>query len=172
MDLSCNSINFETGLLSRTDARAAIVPMRLRIIRDRLAINRSRCPAPCERNDDHHVMDAKRPNARACRSTACSLTVCVAKSNVLPPRSKGWERLGRRRSPRKRLWAPRHCSGFWQHRVISREVVDEIDVSVQGRWSRILGNVLRCSPFVAESVAARGGGEKEVGLVPAFFVSG
>ena len=91
---------------------------------------------------------------------------------MCPPRFQGWERLGRRRSSRKRLWAPRHCSGFWQHRVISREVVDEIDVSAQGRWSRTLGIVFRWLPFVAESAAVRGGGEKEVGLVPAFFVSG
>lgn len=86
-------------------------------------------------------------------------------------RSAGWGRSGRRRSSRKRLWTPRHCSGFWQHRVISREVVDDIDVSIQGRSPGFLGFVFRWLAFVAESVAVRGSGERS-GVRARFFCFG
>lgn len=92
-------------------------------------------------------------------------------------RSAGWGGLGRRRSSRKQPWAPRHCSGFWQHRVLfwtlaaPREVVDEIDVSIPEMIAKGFGVVLRWLAFAAESVAVRGGGERS-GSRARFFCFG
>lgn len=55
--------------------------------------------------------------------------------------------------------------------MISREVVDDIDVSIQGRSPGFLGFVFRWLAFVAESVAVRGSGERS-GVRARFFVSG
>ena len=55
--------------------------------------------------------------------------------------------------------------------MISREVVDDVDVSIQGRSPGFLGFVFRWLAFVAESVAVRGSGERS-GSRARFFCFG